>query len=199
MKTIEFKMTDEDRELLKQIAAANNMSVSAFVRECVQEKLPQQDVKQQSNDGDEQSQEQSEDSSKSKARTKSIEVYLSETEYEKIRQDAGRVPMSTYMRNVLINRDASRYVFEVNTEDLDELNETVAEINMHVDAFIGALRFRSDIFPADIENMERLITQTNDAVSELSKEIYKNRENIRKDAKKHLHNRINRVVKTGGE
>lgn len=195
MKTIEFKMTDEDRELLRQLAAAQGMSVSAFVRECVQEKLPQQKTTQT----DAVSEEAQEEISKSNIRKKSVEVYLSETEYEKIRQDAGKVPMSAYMRNVLINRDASRYVFEVNTDDLDELNETVAEINMHVDAFIGALRFRSDIFPADISNMENLITQTNEAVSELSKEIYKNRENIRKDAKKYLHGRINRVVKTGGE
>ena len=194
MKTIEFKMTDKDRELLRQIAAENNMSISAFVRECVQEKLPQKAVQQpaQVDDPDDLN-------IPSNNKTRSVEVYLSESDYQKIRKDAGRIPMSTYMRNTLVNRDASKYVFEVKTDDLNELNETMAEINMHVDAFIGALRFRNDIFPADIENLERLINQTNDAVSSLSSEIYKNREHIRKDAKKHLHNRIDKVVKHGGE
>jgi predicted DNA binding CopG/RHH family protein len=196
MQKIEFKLTDEDRELLKQAAAAKNMPVSAFVRECVQAQLPKQTNKQPSAGIDDQL---DDGPAPSKNKTKSVEVYLSEEDYAKIKHDAGRIPMSTYMRNVLINRDASKYVFEVDTDDLRELNETIAEINMHVDAFIGALRFRNDIFPADIENMERLITQTNDAVSALSSEIFKNRENIRKDAKKYLHNRIDRVVKHGGE
>lgn len=196
MQKIEFKLTDEDRDLLKQAAAAKNMPISAFVRECVQAQLPKQTEKQPSAGAYEQPEA---NSPPSKNKTKSVEVYLSEEDYAKIKHDAGRVPMSTYMRNVLVNRDASKYVFDVNTDDLRELNETMAEINMHVDAFIGALRFRNDIFPADIEALERLINQTNDAVSALSTEIYKNRENIRKDAKKYLHNRIDKVVKRGGE
>ena len=191
MQTVEFKLSDEEKLLLKQLAEANGTSVSAFVRECIREKLPQ-DTKV------EEKTEEEDEKTPSRIKDRVVDVYLCEADYQKIKKDAGRIPMSTYIRNTMVNRDASKYVFEVNTDDLDELNETMAEINMYVNGFIGALRFRNDIFPADIEAMEKHIAQANDAITALSQEIYKNRENIRKDAKKYLHNRINKVVKSGG-
>ena len=71
----------------------------------------------------------------------------------------------------------------------------MAEINMHIDGFIGALRFRNDIYQADIERLEGLLAEANEAVTTLSKDVYNNREITRKNAKKDLKARIKKVVK----
>ena len=188
MKAIKITISEEEKTIVEKLAAQKKIPVATYVKELVREQFPKEEVAEK--DLSHAFVEEQELDAKDRA----IKFYVSETEYEKLKDIAGPMPLSKYVRETLANATGGRYILEIKTDDLDELNEAISEINMHVDGFIGALRFRSDIFPADIERLEGLIRETNELVSNLSKEIYNNRENIRKEGKREIRNRIKNII-----
>lgn len=188
MKAIKITVSEEEKSIVEKLAAQKKIPVATYVKELVREQFPKEEVAEK--DLSHAFVEEQELDAKDRA----IKFYVSETEYEKLKDIAGPMPLSKYVRETLANATGGRYILEIKTDDLDELNEAISEINMHVDGFIGALRFRSDIFPADIERLEGLIRETNELVSNLSKEIYNNRENIRKEGKREIRNRIKNII-----
>lgn len=178
-------LSPEDKEQLEALAAKKGQSLSAYVRDVLKKELPKKDKNIIDKD----------EITPGGLKEKSIKIYLTEAEYNAIKEEAGDVSISTYFRNYILDKASGKYIFEIKTDDITELNETMAEINMHIDGFIGALRFRNDIYQADIERLEGLLAKANEAVTTLSKDVYNNREITRKNAKKDLKARIKKVVK----
>lgn len=182
---IKLYLNSEDKEQLEALAAGKNLSLSAYIRETLKKELPKKEKKVIDRD----------EIAPGGLKEKSIKIYLTEAEYNAIKAEAGEMSVSTYFRNFILDKASGKYIFEIKTDDITELNETMAEINMHIDGFIGALRFRNDIYQADIDRLVDLLAKVNEAVTTLSKDVYNNREITRKNAKKDLKARIKKVVK----
>ena len=189
VKTIKFTLEDKEKEKLEQLADSQGMPLSKYIRATLQHAVFGDEDTHQI-----QSLEVVEEAH-NVARERCVKIYLSDAEYEAVQKGAGAKSLSTYAREILFSKAGSKYVFDIKTGDIEELNETMAEINMHVDGFIGALRFRNDILPADIARLENLLNQINTEVSAVSKELYENRENIRKNGLKELSKRISPFIK----
>ena len=182
---IKLYLNAEDKEQLEALAASKNVSLSAYIRDVLKKELPKKEKKVIDK----------EDIAPGGLKEKSIKIYLTEAEYKAIKEEAGDMSISTYFRNFILDKASGKYIFEIKTDDITELNETMAEINMHIDGFIGALRFRNDIYQADIDRLAQLLESANEQISTVSKQIYDNREITRKNAKKDLKARMKKIVK----
>lgn len=182
---IKLYLNAEDKEQLETLAASKNVSLSAYIRDVLKKELPKKEKKVIDK----------EDITPGGLKEKSIKIYLTEAEYKAIKEEAGDMSISTYFRNFILDKASGKYIFEIKTDDITELNETMAEINMHIDGFIGALRFRNDIYQADIDRLAQLLESANEQISTVSKQIYDNREITRKNAKKDLKARMKKIVK----
>ena len=82
----------------------------------------------------------------------------------------------------------------VNTNDLEELNDLVAQVNMHIQGFLGALRFRSEVQKADIEYIDKQLDNINDGVQKLNREILRNRYSIRQQGRRSVEKQVRQLL-----
>jgi hypothetical protein len=132
-----------------------------------------------------------------KKRTKRFDVYYTEEEYEYLKKIAKQLhfnDLSSFSRHVLLSMACGRITLPVSTNDLDELNENIAEINMHIKGVIGGLRFQEDLYASDIERLENLLSKVNEQVITINKRVYENRYSIRKQGVRALERRFNRLL-----
>lgn len=189
MKPTYVYLEEKDKELLKAAADKQCMSMSAYVKEQILGFLINPGNVPENAEPLYDSDNQPE---KTK-RDKQIKLYLSDAEYEAITKAAGGMSVNSYIRRALLSAGAGKYVFNISTDDLKELNESIADIAMHVSGFIGALRFREDIYAADVERIEGLLDELNDGVQKLNKQILENRYSIRQQGRRTLEKQLKAV------
>jgi hypothetical protein len=197
MTTIHSKLiiTEDEKRRIKETAAKQKKSVTAFIRDCVLSCIPVGNeyktvlaLPGMYEDGN--------IPQRLKLRTKRMDVRFTDDEYEYLKKIAANLnfpDLSAFSRYVLLSMSGGRVSFPITTDDLNDLNENVAEINMHIKGVIGGMRFRDDIYKDDIERLENLLEQVNDQVTKLNKHVYDNRYSIRKQGVRALERRLNQL------
>ena len=189
MKLIKFTLEDSEKERLEKLAKDQRMPLSKYICNIIYGTVlgggSMETVQQL----------QSLNVAPGTLKDKCIKIYMSDAEYEMIKSTAGAKPLSTYTRELLFSKTGSKYIFDVKTDDIKELNETVAEINMHIDGFIGGLRLRSDLYEADIKRLETLLQDLNAQVSTVSKELYDTRNSVKKNLTQKLMRKATPFIK----
>jgi hypothetical protein len=195
-KQIQVSLNDDEIKQLKQIAEEKHMSLSALVRENLQSLLKTED-------------EQNllalapglynEDNPIKQKGTREIytKTYWNEEEYDFLKkcQNASSAPnLSSYIRSTLLTVGNNKYIFEIKDDDLQELNEEIAEINMHITGFIAAMRYKTDIYEQDIVYIKEQLNVLNEKVETLYREINRNRYSIRQQGRRYLEKQINGLI-----
>ena len=194
-------VSEKEKEILEKIAKENNVSLSSLITNQLNGLL---DLYR-----DEENETlvfspglYKEEEKKKIKREHRFEIVLSDEEYEYLKKQqlsSSSSSLSSYIRDTLLSLGNNRFIFQINTNDLDEMNTTISEINMHINGFLGAMRFRDDIFPTDIERIKRYLEQINSTVEDTYRELQRNRNQIRQQGRKYLEKQINTILNKNKE
>ena len=102
--------------------------------------------------------------------------------------------VSAYARKTLLSANNGRFTFEVKTDDIDELGTIFSNISMRFDSFIGALRYRNELYANDITYMKKMLEDLKSEFSEYLREVRNDRKFIKKKGIQYLEGQIDRVL-----
>ena len=200
MKATYVNLSDKERDILKQFASKNNITISSCIRQIILPILTREidflDSEKLELDLDalEDFSVDMEDFQAAEKRNNRVYVYFSDEEIEYIKKAARGRPISSYVRYRLLRSAAGRFEFIVSTEDIKELTKQNDELNMHFAGFVGGLQFRNSVNTADFQYCQQLLREINENTAELKKAVLKNRYSIRQQGRRYLEKQIRAIL-----
>ena len=194
-KPIYVYLTEEEKSRLQALASERNTSMSSLVKEQILIALDSADMNEEELDFPEAF--QPNDDIADAKRSQVVKIYLTPDELSYIKRAtvrSGRKTLSAFARNAMLSACGGRLEISVNTNDLEELNDLVAQVNMHIQGFLGALRFRSEVQKADIEYIDKQLDNINDGVQKLNREILRNRYSIRQQGRRSVEKQVRQLL-----
>lgn len=197
--TISIYVTKEEKEVLLQKAKeAGNLSLSAYAQKMIfqnqKERLGEIFSAGSFNQG-----ELLDDMAERKCLVK---AYLTEEEAQYVKKLAGNLPVSAFIRKTLLRANNGKFIFEVKTDDLEDIRRELSEFNLRMEGIIGALSYRSELYQSDITNMRRLLDEANENIKKSLSMAMTDRKYVRKKGVQHLEKQIDKLLSTaieGGE
>lgn len=129
-------------------------------------------------------------------RSYQIKAYVTGEELEYLKKACGGMSLSTYARNTLLKAGNGRYEFTIEDGDLSQVADAITEFNQRLSGTIGALSYRSELCPSDIQNLEKQTEEVKDILKACLKEIRNDRKAIRKQGEQHLKAKMDEIIKS---
>lgn len=187
--SLTFYLTKEEKEYLVQKAKSKDMTTTAYIKS----ELFKNDNTQKPLIGMFQTDELINSNIE---RNRPVITYLSDEEYQYVKKLAGNASMAGFLRKILLTANNGKFVFDIKTDDIDDLRRHLGEFNMRIDGIIGALRYRSELYASDIANMKRLLNEVNENIKKSLSVVMTDRKYVRKKGVQHLQIQINKLLET---
>lgn len=110
-----------------------------------------------------------------------VKIYCTPQQKQKIKESAGGMSVSSWCRNTLLGEYNGKYQWEINFGDLDGINRELNEFTQHLNGILRALGYQQDIYASDIARIEKLLTETRNAVVEAKTKIMRDRMRAKKE------------------
>lgn len=187
--SLTFYLTKEEKEYLIQKAKSKDMTTTAYIKS----ELFKTDDPRKPLIGVFQTEELIDSNVE---RNRPVITYLSNEEYQYVKKLAGNSSMAGFLRKILLTANNGKFVFDIKTDDIDDLRKHLGEFNMRIEGIIGALRYRSELYASDIANMKRLLDEVNENIKKSLSIVMTDRKYVRKKGIQHLQSQINKLLET---
>lgn len=125
-------------------------------------------------------------------------IYLSENEYTSLIKGANGMPLSRYLRKILMNR-RQPIIITVYTEDISALSIKVSSYIEQLHNFIAALAIRRQLYEADYKRLIQIASDTQTALRDVAKHTKANRSSIRTSGVRILRKEIQKAITDLGQ
>lgn len=117
-----------------------------------------------------------------KNRAKNIQFRVSKDEYIQLKNyaDSTGQSVSAYARNSVLNP----YTLLVNYDEIEQHTQEISEIKSAVNSLIYTLVRSGNYYPADVENILKLLNDINDSEKKLIKLFQKSQPRLRRELEK---------------
>ncbi len=165
---LKVNLTEAEKQKVEQLAAENHQSVSAYVKSLLLPLISEQNIRVRDNS-----------TFRSEVRDKRIAVFLTESEYEDVRQASGSTPLSRFARDLILS-GSHPIEITVTTDDIFELSERVSTIIDRLNNTFAAWQYRKQVHEQDVKKITDLTSQMANDIHDTCRQVYKNRESIKK-------------------
>ena len=117
-----------------------------------------------------------------KNKTKVIQFRVNESEYRKLKNDADNIgqSISAYTRRCAFHQ----YTLCVNYDEIERHTHEISEIKSAVNRLIYTLVRSGNYYPADIENILKLLNEINNSEKKLIKLFHRSQPRLRRELEK---------------
>ena len=187
LKFVKVYFSEQEQQLLKEMAKQQNISLSQLIKkQCLPLLQPSYETMSALLDLEDVPNHSSE---------RFIKVYLSKQEYQQILETSQRKGWS--MSRIIYERLHEKNIpIEIicQTEDIFELTNMISDTYKHLIGIATALMQRSIITEHEKNRILSLGYEIRDALQEYTKQTYRNRNSIRKNASKHLNKKLDKIL-----
>ena len=187
LKFVKVYFSEQEQQLLKEMAKQQNISLSQLIKkQCLPLLQPSYETMSALLDLEDVPNHSSE---------RFIKVYLSKQEYQQILETSQRKGWS--MSRIIYERLHEKNIpIEIicQTEDIFELTNMISDTYKHLIGTATALMQRSIITEHEKNRILSLGYEIRDALQEYTKQTYRNRNSIRKNASKHLNKKLDKIL-----
>lgn len=180
-KTIQIVVSDQEKITLDEMAKRHNLSTSKFIKSLISDSLPD----------DTSTTIASIMPKPAESRNRNIHITVSDSEYEQIKMNAGNKTIARYARQTLLT-GTHPIIISVEDEDIRELTDAIRPLYKRIIGIFEAMRMQSKIFPQQVDQLINLQEEIYDIVTTVQKNVYNNRNSIRKSGVRELRRRIKR-------